>query len=375
MAADDPSSNPFIRFKHHVDSNVQRGLQTVFGTYNTTRDDHTTAAMSTTVPGHTSSQSEDSLTSDSGIAAAQDVYAWALSSPYSPLHLQHLPQPRPRDAPANDPCRFTFRDAFEDLLTVNSGLPLPDIQRLSFAKHLEHFQHSLFGLRVDDWVADLGRRGLWDAYFPRWIAPMDGFALHQRWELAHSPFAFPDEPHFDNDLVGPPRLGALWKEVVSKLAGESYQHQHADSEADLYEAIRSRFALDGPMRRGSAEGIQGRAESLPDDVHSTDAPVSRIMETRDGGRILRTVERRIRDGQTEVTTTTQHYDMDGNLTAQDRTTSISRIVPYKLPGEGFVGERNSVATSAEITTSDITDEGDRQNGRDGRKSSGWFWTK
>lgn len=162
MAADDDApNNPFVRFRHHVDSNVQRGFQTVFGE-NTGRD-------------HVSSQSPGAPASDSGVADVKDIFTWALSSPYSPFHLQHLPQPHPRDAPANSPHRFTFRDAFEDLLTVNSGRPLPDIQGLLFAKHFEHAQHSFFGLHVADWVTDLGRRGLWGAYFP--LSPWDRHEL------------------------------------------------------------------------------------------------------------------------------------------------------------------------------------------------------
>ncbi|KAH7144618.1 hypothetical protein B0J13DRAFT_525981 [Dactylonectria estremocensis] len=49
-------------------------------------------------------------------------------SPYSPIALRSLPQPVPSDAPSNlDASIFTFEDAFEDLLTVSRGQPLPDI--------------------------------------------------------------------------------------------------------------------------------------------------------------------------------------------------------------------------------------------------------
>lgn len=49
---------------------------------------------------------------------------------YSPLTLRHLPQPVPQDAPAHmDKSVFTFEDAFEDLLAVTAGAPLPDIQQ------------------------------------------------------------------------------------------------------------------------------------------------------------------------------------------------------------------------------------------------------
>ncbi|KAF4120295.1 hypothetical protein GMORB2_3096 [Geosmithia morbida] len=49
---------------------------------------------------------------------------------YSPLSLRHLPQPVPKDAPANmDKSIFTFEDAFEDLLAVTAGSPMPDIRQ------------------------------------------------------------------------------------------------------------------------------------------------------------------------------------------------------------------------------------------------------
>lgn len=52
-----------------------------------------------------------------------------LTSPsYSPRALRHLPQPVPNDlAPGMDPASFTFDDAFEDLLAVSQGQPLPEI--------------------------------------------------------------------------------------------------------------------------------------------------------------------------------------------------------------------------------------------------------
>ncbi|KAL7806954.1 hypothetical protein V8C26DRAFT_415538 [Trichoderma gracile] len=53
------------------------------------------------------------------------VASWS----YSPLNLRHLKQPVPNDLPPQcDPSVFTFEDAFEDLLAVSQGRPLPDIK-------------------------------------------------------------------------------------------------------------------------------------------------------------------------------------------------------------------------------------------------------
>ena len=58
----------------------------------------------------------------------QGMAAIAHSS-YSPLALRDIPQPKPNDAPSDlDTSIFTFEDAFEDLLAVSQGQPLPDIR-------------------------------------------------------------------------------------------------------------------------------------------------------------------------------------------------------------------------------------------------------
>jgi hypothetical protein len=58
----------------------------------------------------------------------QGMAAIAYSS-YSPLALRDIPPPKPNDAPSDlDTSIFTFEDAFEDLLAVSQGQPLPDIR-------------------------------------------------------------------------------------------------------------------------------------------------------------------------------------------------------------------------------------------------------
>ena len=126
-----------------------------------------------------------------------DVYRWAAHSPYSPLHLQHLRQPVPRDGPryyrfsfsfppwssspssnssSPDSSLFTFRDAFEDLLLVSSGYSPADLNGVFAAKVFEDELAELFGYsgqttregqHVATWTAKLGQLGLWHSYFPR----------------------------------------------------------------------------------------------------------------------------------------------------------------------------------------------------------------
>jgi hypothetical protein len=87
---------------------------------------------------------------------------WARWSPYSPQNLGHLPQPKPKDAPTHiQPGILTFQDAFEDLLTVSSGQPLPDILPKYEMRKLWWHVH---GGREDVpfWIARLHSRGLLD---------------------------------------------------------------------------------------------------------------------------------------------------------------------------------------------------------------------
>ncbi|KAI1504235.1 hypothetical protein F5X99DRAFT_372934 [Biscogniauxia marginata] len=160
MAGDNPSSNPFVRFKNNVDSHFKRGVETLTGPLNP--DPTSQLSRNEKLASHpqhgTSGSNEDR-------ASAEDVYNWAASSPYSPVNLQHLPQPKPRDAPQEWQDSFTFRDAFEDLLTERSGQPPWTIRGLAFSNMYwtYHYRH---GLPVEDWVVSLGQRGLWGAYFP-----------------------------------------------------------------------------------------------------------------------------------------------------------------------------------------------------------------
>ncbi|KAI1822536.1 hypothetical protein F4861DRAFT_386964 [Xylaria intraflava] len=90
-----------------------------------------------------------------------DIYNWAIQSPYSPLNLQHLNQPRLQGAPREWTGQFTFRDAFEDLLITTSGRSQPSVWELLQRKAYEFSAP----LNVLHWVSGLGLQGLWGSYF------------------------------------------------------------------------------------------------------------------------------------------------------------------------------------------------------------------
>lgn len=112
---EDSPTNPFLRFKNHVDSNVVSGFNTMIG--------------------YPSNKPPPSSPDDTEGSHYTPDYRDALSlrsvffSSYSPSNLRHLPQPVPNDLSSNiDGSIFTFEDAFEDLLAVSQGQALPDIE-------------------------------------------------------------------------------------------------------------------------------------------------------------------------------------------------------------------------------------------------------
>ncbi|KAI0182709.1 hypothetical protein EV127DRAFT_448917 [Xylaria flabelliformis] len=166
--------NPFIRFKNTIDNNVRRGRDYLFGS----PPSSTSSAPTSSQPSPPSSSQPSSTTMATVASESEqtttmaEVHTWSIQSPYSPLNLQDLPQPTPRDAPPrplfNDAnINFTFRDAFEDLLVAGSGQPLPSMHDIVMKKRREivPFWEASRGLHVTSWVGRLASRGLWDAYF------------------------------------------------------------------------------------------------------------------------------------------------------------------------------------------------------------------
>ncbi|KAM0473837.1 hypothetical protein ACHAPX_007885 [Trichoderma viride] len=181
---DSSLTNVFVRFKQHVDSAVASGFHAVFARSQPLHqppspDIHRQpeSELSSTV------KSADTLTSESASDSASDNFSQpapldpapitmanteshASSAPasaldtvsvaswsYSPANLRHLQQPVPNDLPAQcDSTVFTFEDAFEDLLTVSQGRPLPDIksrynQRQLLRQMFSHGEPNWFWLR------------------------------------------------------------------------------------------------------------------------------------------------------------------------------------------------------------------------------------
>ncbi|KAL1838850.1 hypothetical protein VTJ49DRAFT_2173 [Mycothermus thermophilus] len=188
-ADDNHDSNPFVRFKHHVDANIHAGINTLTGLSRSRTssggDDHVAGTTTTTTTGsgtmtpNTTTNTNNlndslSLARSLGLLSPQDHHfearltsltssspngastlpqasaAWRLfllRSAYSPLRLEYDWQssspsslsssttspwrhvPTPRDLPQGcEAGEVGWLEAFEDLLRASSGLPLTDLR-------------------------------------------------------------------------------------------------------------------------------------------------------------------------------------------------------------------------------------------------------
>lgn len=129
-------SNPFVRFKNHVNARIGTGVSVFTGTTDdrdrplgNTQASNVDGQKSTDHlgPAHTAAsspwpsrnQSPGSCRRQSGVVNYWDD--WCHVDPYSPHNLQHLPQPTPKDLPSGaDPADFGFAEAFEDLMSASN---------------------------------------------------------------------------------------------------------------------------------------------------------------------------------------------------------------------------------------------------------------
>lgn len=136
---------------------------------------------------------------------------------------------------------------------------------------------------------------------------------------------------------------------------DAARSKEADSEGDLYAATKSDFATDDTAQEVNAQSMstQNTGSLVPEK-----GPTTQTIETPDGGKILKTVQRHVDGHGTEVTTTTQRFDVDGNLVAQSEETTRT-------------WSRTFSDRSSDIEN---TDEEGNTTRKDG-KLGGWFWTK
>ncbi|KAK4038482.1 hypothetical protein C8A01DRAFT_17458 [Parachaetomium inaequale] len=204
------NNNPFIRFRHHVDANITAGLTTLSSL--TTPSPHhqippnPITTMPTTTPSTPTMLTPSDQHIESRIALltggtpAEANLAWHLfltRSAYSPLRLEHDPalgfagtrnwKPTPRDLPTGCEVEVGWLEAFEDLMRVESGLGLVDLDHLcpierekggGFLGPFHHWNHhhrrgmvgflggDWSGMREVAWLERMRSRGLTEVLFP-----------------------------------------------------------------------------------------------------------------------------------------------------------------------------------------------------------------
>lgn len=156
----EPSNNPFIRFKRHVDSRIGAGLSILTGSSSST--DSASAGASKHLENMDKAPKPPRMDpsvggrNDSLVPSSTTRFwlAWTLQSPYSPYNLRHLPKPVPAGVSPKDAGLFDFGDAFEDLLAVSSGQNLMDLRERAVSKRslLDLFQ---LGEPPTHWVNSL----------------------------------------------------------------------------------------------------------------------------------------------------------------------------------------------------------------------------
>ncbi|KAI1465045.1 uncharacterized protein F4812DRAFT_129285 [Daldinia caldariorum] len=386
MTADDPLDNFFIRFKNHIDNNIHRGFQTILALpaqmanreqeiENRSTNDHHVISQQRKSMNH-GPDSNVSSPDDTREADVRDVYRWAILSPYSPLNLQTLRQPRPADAPRDCPDCFTFRDAFEDLLAVNSGKPLHDLRAVAFTKNFEHARYFPWGMSVEDWVAGVGLRGLWNAYFPlsqsarrdlsNGIIPWRG--VHIR-ELSFHQSPVSTWP----SMISPPgehRQSSAFRDPVryegnaAEREAETTYPQEADTEYDLYEATADNESVEVPVPQGfDRQTTATTTTTTPTQVTtrqtSDDGTVTEVTETPDGGKIVKTIQQHSSKFGNRVGTVTKQYNSAGELVSTSRTNNWSWSYHSDSDDDDDARERS--------------DEKDERSTRKDQKFSSWFW--
>jgi hypothetical protein len=365
-----------------------------------------------------------------------DVYAWAIQSPYSPLNLQYLSQPTPQGMHPSWEGRFTFRDAFEDLLVAGSGSPLPSLDEHARKKMMES---NLFttnwglgaglGLHVAHWVAEIGVSGLWGSYFdlrpelrncfdwrPSRRMDMSGLnrRLYFRTRLENGGL-FDEWSGQEREVVDRGRDWAeIWHEAMKVVRdvtkyvdgddnGDADADADADAEEDLY---TSRFST-GSHSHSTPKDM--RVAERPDTDTNTSVSANTALQKQqhqqyvpeglepeqvttteyaDGSKRVTKTKRKERDGKTEITTTSEHFDADGKLLADTKETTTTRTWSGRLPGaeasfswtfnkdaKTHTKARGEWNNASDANGEDGHGEDDSQPGRRKDENSGWFWKR
>jgi hypothetical protein len=421
------SNNPFIRFKNHVDnqvSQVWQGIQAQPSKMSGPRDERNHDEQQPIPPGLQEISAERPESHASNNAWARDtlesiteglrlgsISSWVNFSSYSPLNLQHLPQPSPSDVAADFGGRFNFEDALEDLVAVSSGQTLRDMDRLVSDKRRQEVSRSLRipGFDSQEWATSLEYRGLWDAYFPRSSFHSGAHSIlhelsqlrgHGNWEVERQARAMIRQASMCDEEAklrgifrqlqwSHPWGGRLslgddsshelqraqaelynpWVKHLEPTNHEDYQATHdaqtpnkpgPDTSEEFSLSFNSRFAASWPPSIPSWGDVFGTRRSWVTLNAQTDGPAGSI-DTKtsvadDGSRIVKTTETQEDAGMTRKTVITIRYDPEGNVVRKS-------VVAHSSATRGNVDSMSDSPSKTETAA------------EKGSGSNGWFWTR
>lgn len=294
--------------------------------------------------------------------------SFLVDSPYSPLRLQDIPQPVPRDLPKNgDPSLFGFEDAFEDLLLVTSGQGLSDIQCRYRLKE-EWREHYPQGLPPILWLHQLCRQGLWDGWEAR--PDVSQKLAGERWrrwlEKQGEPFRQASAMQGDRSSsarLGPPCDTRDGNDSTTQLKTESAPDaEQVEVEENAYNTFaggmrvdmvqnpweRTRRALfgstDGQSELGDHRAIATATENLPKGWKVDEVVRERVLP----------------NGHTSVTTTRTTFDEKGQEVGREAVTRSQ-----------FTWSTNRSDNTGEKADMEGPDKNVPE--QPSERESGWFW--
>lgn len=415
--------NVFVRFKQHVDSAVASGIHALFARpqpqplhqppspdirQKPESELSTVKSADTTFDSSSDSASDSSshpaplapvtmANAESHASSALDTVSVASWS-YSPANLRHLRQPVPNDLPAQcDSTVFTFEDAFEDLLTVSQGQPLPDIrsrynQRQLLRQMFSHGEPTWFWLRRLESQGLLRRPTQDELYRPRNFGLLEDF---EEPEFSESNWNDWSKLHEELDR----KAAEVWKGVTSREESEGQPKSHSFFE-DVHQTFKqledSFYGHNDSHKEDHSHQHQKRLPDHFDDFFSSlsssfaeghktwDTFVKSITDHKpvssegsaaqppssseekiydNGNREVVTRDEKINSfGYLTTTITKKTYDKNGN---EIGTETHFTMRPAEI--QNAVTRDNSDANVIERADADTSD----QQAQD--KKSGWFW--
>ncbi|OTA07384.1 hypothetical protein A9Z42_0082720 [Trichoderma parareesei] len=331
------------------------------------------------------------------------------SWPYSPLNLRHLKQPVPNDLPPQcDPSVFTFEDAFEDLLAVSQGRPLPDIkdrynQRQLLRQMFSKGEPTWFWLRRLESQGLLRRPTRDELYRPRNFGLLEGDDDDEAsadWGLSRAGWSDWARLHEELDrkaaevwsrAAASEKAGngffdevhQLFKQLEDSFHGRenrphkddhpgSHQKSLPDHFDDLFSSLSSSFAEGHKTWDAFVKSITESTTKTDNKPVSTDSrevaslpPSTSEEKVYDNGikEVVTRDEKVNSFGYLSTTVTKKTYDKNGNEIGTETHFSMrpaDRL--HKVDARG-----NSEANVIERADTDADDQQTQD------KKSGWFW--